>query len=118
MSPIDGINYYRIQNIDIDGSGSYSSIVSERVSNKTIQLNIHPNPAKNILHIQLNKAIAGKYNIEIINFLGNVLLRKQINCVEGNNEFSIPATNFPDGNYILMVKGNEFLEQQFIIRNN
>ena len=118
LSPIDGINYYRIQNIDNDGSGSYSSIISERVSNKTIQLNIHPNPAKNILHIQLNKAIAGKYNIEIINLLGKVLLRKQINCVEGNNEFSIPATNFPDGNYILIVKGNEVLEQRFIIKNN
>ena len=117
LSPIDGINYYRLQAIDNDGSVYFSSIISEMVSNTIIQLNIHPNPAKDVLHIQLNQALAGKYNIEIINILGKVLLRKQINCTEGVNEFSIPTTNFPDGNYILIVDGNKYLEQRFIIKN-
>ena len=118
LSPIEGINYYRIQNTDNDGSTYYSSIISERLSNKTIQLNIYPNPVKNMIHIQLNKTVAGNYTVEIMNVLGKVLLKKQINFTEGYNEFSIPSTNFPDGNYILIVDGNEFLEKRFIIKNN
>lgn len=44
-NPVDGVNYYRLKNIDIDGSFEFSHIVSVRVNREISGGKIYPNPA-------------------------------------------------------------------------
>ena len=44
--PINGINYYRLKQIDFDGSHEFSNVVSVSRTNKLKQIQFYPNPRK------------------------------------------------------------------------
>ena len=71
--PYQGINYYRLKQVDIDGQFEYSQIVTidnSRLNKQSVVL--YPNPAKNTLNI---RGLEGQTldKIEIINVNGQVL---------------------------------------------
>lgn len=45
QSPFNGINYYRLKQIDFDGSITFSDLVEVRINRNASKLNIYPNPA-------------------------------------------------------------------------
>ena len=51
--PYDGINYYRLKQVDYDGKFEYSHVISEYLSNtKHAGAHMYPNPARDLLFIQ------------------------------------------------------------------
>jgi len=54
-SPLQGISYYRLKNVDFDGQYSYSNIQSVHISNdENSSLKIYPNPTNGIVTIEGN----------------------------------------------------------------
>jgi hypothetical protein len=95
-----GLNYYRIEAVDIDGSVSYSDVVTiDPAPNTTTQIQIYPNPVGDELHISkptttiINNAV-------IIDAIGRILV--QVNSFN-NFTNSIPLGNLPTGFYDLKV---------------
>jgi hypothetical protein len=76
MSPFGGVNYYRLKQVNQDSSFSYSGIVSVNFTFSNIL--IFPNPSSGQIYIQnnVNFSKGQPLNIEIINSLGQVLLRE------------------------------------------
>ena len=76
MHPFGGVNYYRLKQVNADSSFSYSKIVS--VTFNFSNIIIFPNPSTGIIYIQNNVNFSNNQplNIEIINSLGQVLLRQ------------------------------------------
>lgn len=64
-TPANGINFYRLKQVDRDGHYTYSPIVSLLFTSNDRQLNIYPNPARNIITI----AYAGNQTIVRLNRL-------------------------------------------------
>ncbi len=101
FSPLIGNNYYRLKITGTFGNIKYSNIQKVHFGiNSTA--NIYPNPAKNILNInvtgtQLNKPAI----ICIYSFDGKALSQKKINSLSQNETFDI--SRFPDGQYILKI---------------
>lgn len=70
LSPIIGVNYYRLKQIDLDQKFEYSSIVAIDFLQKKLQTAISPNPFKEEIKIELSKSSAANTTIFIYNSLG------------------------------------------------
>jgi uncharacterized delta-60 repeat protein len=75
-TPLQGTNYYRLKQVDKDGSFTYSNIVSVTLQNG-ISVTVYPNPVKDILHI---KGLDGtmSYEVKALNEKGNVIAATSI----------------------------------------
>ncbi len=59
LTPIAGVNYYRIKLVDADRRLTYSSILKvNKGGMRTFNLSVFPNPAKNHFVVSFNKAIS------------------------------------------------------------
>jgi len=76
MNPFGGVNYYRLKEVNLDSSFTYSKIVSVTFTFSNIV--IFPNPSTGQIYIQNNTNFSNglPLSIEIINSLGQVLLRQ------------------------------------------
>ncbi|HEY5368343.1 MAG TPA: T9SS type A sorting domain-containing protein [Hanamia sp.] len=94
VSPVlNAINYYRVQQTDIDGKSSLSKIVAlKSSSNRSII--IYPNPAKNNLFIRND---LNYRNLVITDLAGKVVLKKSIS----NGLNNIQIDRIPAGSYFI-----------------
>ncbi|MFK7946914.1 MAG: LamG-like jellyroll fold domain-containing protein [Saprospiraceae bacterium] len=104
-NPINGINYYRLKQLDFDEQFEYSEIRSVSIgigNDKMVQ--IYPNPVQNELTIQ-----DGIGNITIFNALGQPI--RQITNEESLR--TINTTDLPKGIYILQLQKTNGQVQTF-----
>ncbi len=92
-NPVNGINYYRLQMVDIDGRTTYSFIIKIAFGN-TSELQVFPNPAKNIITVN---GLQNKGVIKIIAADGKLI--RQI--VVASNTSNIVISALAKGLYIL-----------------
>ncbi len=80
------------------------------------QINVYPNPAKEMINIELDANSYSTVNIEIYNLIGEKVLELQPSVSEGDNLVSVLINNLLDGVYLLKVfKGSEVSCRKFII---
>jgi hypothetical protein len=99
------INFYRLKMVNIDGSFAYSNIL--KLSNKQKNINtldVMPNPAKANLFVHINAIQAHQCTIEIVNLLGQTILKKNIQTIKGINTMLINVSNLPRGVFFLKVE--------------
>lgn len=116
--PIQGTNYYRLEQVDKDGKTSYSSIISiKNMSNTWATLNIYPNPVRDNLHLNILSNINTVISIKVIDVFGKQLLQLSNNVKTADNIVNIPVNNLAAGVYYIQLlneKTNEIITQQFI----
>ena len=58
-TPIVGMNYYRIQQVEESGATAYTSIMPVEIEGKTaFEVNLFPNPVATVLNIYINSTDA------------------------------------------------------------
>jgi len=92
-APLDGINYYRLKQIDFDGSFSYSWIVAINNSSPEDDLILYPNPTQGQIQIS-KRATTGQMQL----FDENMRLLK----VFEENMQNASISDLPDGVYFLI----------------
>jgi hypothetical protein len=98
--PETGFNYYRIKQIDSDGSVHYSAIVKVLHTQNIKEAFIAPNPVVDV--INLVEPIATNINtLEVYDSKGTLILRKVVNSAV--QLYSLPVTNLPTGKYVLKI---------------
>jgi hypothetical protein len=111
-SPMQGINYYRINEVDFDEQSNYSMIRAVEFSNSAT-ISVWPNPATSVLHVQYSST-ASNVNVQIFDELGRNVMRSSI--YQGNN--SIDVSNLSKGIYFLILQeGNKQIFYKKIIKN-
>jgi len=116
--PINGTNYYRLEQVDKDGKITYSSIVSiKNIRSKWASINIYPNPVKNNLQINIDALVNSQITLKVIDIYGRQLIQSSYNIATSASVINIPIHQLNAGVYyvqLLNVKTNEQITQQFI----
>ena len=110
--------YYRLQQVDVDGKATLSSIVLVKYTKiSNAELSIYPNPITNhSAIITLKNAPIGKYNVVVKTLIGETIFISAINT-SGNSAILLPAS-VSKGLYIvnvISVNGKTSLTQKIII---
>ena len=88
--PLRGAYYYRIRCVASDGKIQYSNMVKVLIGDGKPSISIYPNPITNgVINLHLNNLPAGRYDLRLINHLGQVITRKQIERMSGSSTESI-----------------------------
>jgi len=98
-SPANGINYYRLQGVDKDGSVNYSKVVSVNFS-KIQSFSINPNPAKDFTTINFNKTIDNAL-IAVYDITGKALITQSLNG--GTNSYKLNTQTLTNGIYVIKI---------------
>lgn len=100
--------FYRLVQIDIDGSKQSSSIkwiYLKDFNEKALKIySITPQPVTNIASLFIITPATGDYLFTLLNSLGQVIDRKQMNLQKGQISKSYDCTNIPGGFYFLEVQ--------------
>lgn len=108
--PVNGINYYRLEQQDFDGKITDLGV---RVVNVTLtdnKVEIYPNPTQDIVNVEF---LAGAYNqIQLIDINGKIL--KQISLGSSTTQTTISLSNVASGTYLLKFNGNKPLVKRII----
>jgi hypothetical protein len=80
LTPVAGVNYYRIKEVDISGNTKYSVIVKVTIGTKgNPGIVIYPNPVRaSQANLELRDLPAGNYTVTIINDAGLVVSQQTI----------------------------------------
>ena len=90
----EGIHYYRIKSIDLNGKEKYSTVVSVTVGKVPGAIIVYPNPVTNgVMGLQFNNMPAGQYKTRLLNSFGQLILSKTINYNRGNTINKIALSN-------------------------
>ncbi|HTN09009.1 T9SS type A sorting domain-containing protein [Agriterribacter sp.] len=98
QAPAIGSNFYRIKQVDLDGTFTYSNIASLKIT-ETGTLAIVPNPANGFFIL---RGITKATNVSVYNIAGQLL--NQWNNVNSNKQLNI--ANLQQGLYIIKVLQN------------
>lgn len=115
-NPYNGINYYRLKILDIDGQFTYSNVINLSINNgKSTMASLYPNPAKDKIYLDFSMLKAENTQLEIVDVVGKKITVIPILLQKGFNTVPVPIGNLSKGNYYLKVKlGNEIVVQKFV----
>ncbi len=71
-------------------------------------VNIYPNPSNGVLNLEI--ALGGTYNVEVVNMLGQVVHSEEVS-VNGNETITRDFSNLNKGIYLVNIKGDNNFRQ-------
>ncbi len=114
--PLNGVNYYRLSQVDFDGTKHIESkIVAIEFFNGSF-LSISPNPLKeSVISVIYHTALDGDCQISIMDLNGKTIYNFIRVVEKGPNEFSFETPALPNGIYLIRLNhANESHIERFV----
>ena len=109
--------YYRIKQVDQNGSFTYTDIKSiELKENGLVKLSGFPNPIQNIYHLAFNSPSDASIQIEVIDLLGKVAFKQKASAVKGYNQYDLEMKDVAAGTYFVKVSGKEIYQTLTVVK--
>lgn len=100
----DGIAYYRLRMIDLDGAEEFSPVVAvQRSSGNGVLL--YPVPALDVLTIRTAGDQGGVLNAVVLDAIGRTVLRSTLDLPPGATQATLGVADLPTGAYTLVLEG-------------
>ncbi len=117
QNPVNGTDFYRLKEIDINGRFNYSGVVAVKFDNPVISIvSINPNPATTVLNISFIANEATPVTCNFYNSEGRIVRSIAANFVKGPNTIPSDVSALAAGIYfIVLSRPNERIaEAKFI----
>lgn len=111
-SPQQGLNYYRLKVIDIDGSVTYSEIRKVNFGKAADNIEMYPVPANTYVNITFSSSMINKpATVSILSIDGKLVLQQTIQALSQTE--TINLSRLSAGKYIVrLVVNNEVINRQ------
>jgi hypothetical protein len=116
----DGVVYYRLRMVDVDGKFKYSNVIMVRKEKKTITgISLSPNPVISTANatVRFEAASNAVVSLRVMDMAGRQVLSQQNNVTGGTNSIQVNNLNrLQPGLYIIqLVNGNELSAFKFSV---
>ena len=108
--PESGLNYYRLQQVDFDGSASYSEIRTVELEGKAGALHLYPTAVDNTLTIEWQQAPRQPLSLTIFDLNGKVATSLEV-TTSGGRQAQLSVGHLPPGTYVLSVPQGRDVQQ-------
>jgi hypothetical protein len=115
MMPLQGMNFYRLRTVDIDGKETISEIRSVRNEGR-IRMFVYPNPVGEKLNLSAYSERGGETVVMIHNAEGRRVYIRKLNLPAGNSNIVLDDLNITAGVYMLEMLTNKDRQVQQIIK--
>jgi endoglucanase Acf2 len=113
-SPCATASYYRLKEIDLDGSFHYSEIRKISGNGKSI-ISVQPIPASSTLTVSLYNSSDKKYLFTFVDMLGREIQRQEKKIPPGLQSVELDLTALSSGTYVLTIFDQETVQQFYKI---
>ena len=114
-SPMNAHNYYRLQQVDIDGHMSYSGTLDIYFGNETL-VTMYPNPVNTELTVDVNTPDATRAQVKIMDATGRVVRTVELTLQAGGNSTKIDMQSLTDGLYLVRISNQKEINYTQTIR--
>jgi hypothetical protein len=112
-SPVNGLNYYRLQQVDFDGKFENHNIVSVIIADDKSAVTIVPTQVRNQFDIIFKESINANTQLEIYNINGQLVKSESLNINE--NRKKIDVNKLQAGVYIVRINiNNRIVAKRFV----
>lgn len=113
-----GNNYYRIKQVDKDGSVSYSRTINITYSKGKINYLMFPNPVTDVFKLRFSSERSETYTISVNDMTGKIITEKKVVVSNTSNDISIDLSGKAAQVYMLVIRNaaNEILGTEKIIK--
>lgn len=111
--------FYRIRQIDLNGSQSYSQVLELKPNQRLgeISLNIFPNPAMDIVTVTSDLTGETRATLFIRNITGQLIQQKELKAVDGRVQVEMAVLDWAPGAYFVQVISEyETLTKKLIVK--
>jgi len=98
---------YRLRQVDIDGSTSYSKKITVRRGVEETSLGVYPNPVRNQATVRLAVPRKERVQVSLLDVLGRKVRTVVDGPQEGRRTVQVEVSDLPSGTYFLRMKAGE-----------
>ena len=107
LNPVLGHNYYRLEQVDINGKKSINAKIIDLIwSENGSSVSIYPNPAREFLNIDLTSNQASNTLVKIMDMSGRIVKQVEAKTQKGINNLSISLKELSSGVYTIQILEN------------
>lgn len=113
--------YYRLKQIDYNGTYKYSKIIAANIGEGDVTFNVLPNPYSGATHISVNLKQSATVNLEVLNVLGQSIKLLMNGYKEAGRyqfEFSAKSLGYSTGIYTVRITINNTVYSKHILETN
>jgi len=112
-----GTNYYRLEQVDIDGTSSHSELIKV-IWTESRNISMYPNPVIDELHIDLSTVNPTQMELKIVDMSGVTIEGFLLKTESGLNHIRFNLAHLPTGVYGVQVLQNNVFNKAYMIRKN
>ena len=112
-----GITYYRLQQVDHNGTFAYSDVISVvKSTSKMSQVKVFPNPTIFNLPLSISLPFGGEAELQLINTHGILIWNNKLSALPGQNIIYSDLSTLPKGVYFLHIhiSDHRFIEKVIV----
>lgn len=104
-APQNGVNYYQVTQIRLDGSKIHSGIIGiEQQFSGLSVLNAYPNPANHSVHLKISSQTTRVASLFVVDVVGTTVYSGVLQLQEGVSLSSLTIEDYESGTYLLFIR--------------
>lgn len=115
--PLTGLNYYRLKQVDLNGTFTYSTITTATTGKQAaLGLHVFPNPVKSSVSVEVTLPAPDAVVLEIRNTLGVLLQTTSLQPLAGKQTLELNVNYLPKGLYVIIARGKNTYQVKQLIK--